>query len=68
MVSKLILAKNVALATAYASMFLAPGSQIASSSMTTLRVLNCAVVGHYVVYMARMALKARKVLKDNLYI
>lgn len=57
MVDALILAKNIASATAVATMVVSPGSVVAASSTAVMRALNLIVYGHYAVYATRLACK-----------
>jgi hypothetical protein len=49
----ILLARSTAVAAAYTTAYLAPGTNVAATAALALKALNCVLIGHYVVFGAR---------------
>jgi len=58
--SRIILVRRVAVAAAYASAYLAPGTTIAATAALTIKTINCIMVGHYALFAVRLSSRVLK--------
>jgi len=58
--SQIILVRSAAVAAAYATAYLAPGTGIAATAAVTMKTLNFILLGHYLIFAVRVSSRVVK--------